>query len=193
MLPPNKARILARTLALAACAFVCADRLGADHLVRRAVLHDAAGNVAGRVVFESTASGVRVTASVSGLTPGFHGFHVHANNDPANGVGCVPPTFVSADGHFNATTGTHGGHSGDMPALLAKSNGLARLTFVTDRFKLDAIAGRAVIVHALADNFGNVPTGPNPDQYTPNSPAATTLTEATGNASTRVACGLIGD
>jgi Cu-Zn family superoxide dismutase len=105
----------------------------------------------------------------------------------------VAPTFASADGHYNTTPGTHGGHSGDMPVLLAKANGVATLSAVSDRFKLDELAGRAVIVHALSDNFGNVPTGANPDQYTPNSPAATALTQATGNASTRVACGVIGD
>jgi Cu-Zn family superoxide dismutase len=180
------------SLALVAAVFGV-SRAGADHLIRRAVLHDAAGNVVGRVVFETVTTGVRVTAIVSSLAPGFHGFHVHANNDPANGAGCVPPTFASADGHFNTSGGTHGAHAGDMPSLLAKANGVARLSFTTDRFTLDAIAGRAVIVHASADNFGNIPTGSNPDQYTPNSPAATALTEATGNAGARVACGVIGD
>jgi superoxide dismutase, Cu-Zn family len=180
------------SLALVA-AFFGVSRAGADHLIRRAVLHDAGGNVVGRVVFETVTTGVRVTATVSALAPGFHGFHIHANNDPANGVGCVAPTFASADGHFNTSGNTHGGHAGDMPSLLAKGNGVARLSFTTDRFTLDAVAGRAVIVHANADNYGNVPTGGNPDQYTPNSPAATALTEATGNAGARVACGVIGD
>ena len=38
----------------------------------------------------------------------FHGFHIHANNDPANGQGCVADPaaakstwFVSADGHLS--------------------------------------------------------------------------------------------
>ena len=53
------------------------------------------------------------------------------------------------------------------------------------------IRGKAVILHAKADNFGNVPTGTAANQYTPNGPEATDLTARTGNASDRVACGLV--
>ena len=52
---------------------------------------------------------VLVRAWVTGQSPGFHGFHIHANDDPANGKGCIadpaqaPSTwFVSADGHLKA-------------------------------------------------------------------------------------------
>src|SRR6266536_3136233 len=51
----------------------------------RAVLHDAAGNAMGNVTYSQRNGYVLVRASVHGLAPGFHGFHIHANNDPANG------------------------------------------------------------------------------------------------------------
>jgi Cu/Zn superoxide dismutase len=47
-------------------------------------------------------------------------------------------------------------------------------------------------MHAGADNFGNVPVGAEPDEYTANGQAATDFTNATGNAVARVACGVIG-
>jgi Cu-Zn family superoxide dismutase len=51
--------------------------------------------------------------------------------------------------------------------------------------------GRAVVLHAGPDNFGNVPVGAVSDQYAPNSTSATEKTVKTGNAGDRVACGLI--
>ncbi len=56
---------------------------------------------------------------------------------------------------------------------------------------LSDIVGRAVILHEGLDNHGNIPVGTAANQYTPNSPDATTLTHNTGNAVSRIACGLI--
>jgi superoxide dismutase, Cu-Zn family len=185
-------RVLVSLFALLAIAGVLAARAAADHRRElRTELKDAAGAVVGHVRFTSVSGGVLVTTEIAGLSPGFHGYHVHANNDPANGEGCVPPTFVSADGHFAVAGTSHGAHAGDMPVLLAMTSGTARSGFVSDRFGLADLRGRAVIVHAGSNNYGNIPVGPNPDQYTPNSPAATAATAATGNAGARVACGVI--
>jgi Cu-Zn family superoxide dismutase len=128
----------------------------------------------------------------------FHGFHVHANDNPANGNGCVADPaqaastwFVSADGHYTDPGVRHGDHRGDFPVLYVDASGRATASFVTDRFRPADVVGRAVIVHARADNYANVPTGTAPNQYTPNAPDAVTLTAATGNAGDRLACGLI--
>jgi superoxide dismutase, Cu-Zn family len=124
----------------------------------------------------------------------FHGFHVHANDNPANGRGCVADPsdpsstwFVSADGHLSASGQTHGEHSGDLPSPLVMADGTARLSFSTDRIKPEVLRGTAVILHDMPDNFGNVP----PTDYTANSPEAIERTAATGNAGDRVACGLL--
>ena len=74
----------------------------------RATLRDPSGRVVGTVKFHIGRHVMSVNAK---LRPNryveasqFHGFHIHANNDPANGDGCVadpegPNTwFVSADG-----------------------------------------------------------------------------------------------
>ena len=89
---------------------------------------------------------------------------------------------------------THGAHAGDLPSLLVLGDGTGKLRFVTDRVtlpNLEAGSGTAIIIHAGADNFGNVPVGAAANQYTPNSADATALTAATGNAGARIACGVI--
>jgi len=117
--------------------------------------------------------------------------HIHAGNNPAGGDGCVAPTFASAGGHLSAHGSMHGKHKGDLPVLLALADGTARYHFVTDRFRLADLSGAVVIVHALADNYNNVPRGSKPDQYTANSAAAVTLTDDTGNSGDRIGCGVI--
>src|SRR5262245_59779815 len=144
------------------------------------------------VTFSSGESGVTIDANIKGLVPAgaFHGMHIHANNT-AGGVACVAPTFASAGGHLSTAGNVHGKHTGDLPVLLALNDGTARYHFVTDRFKLADLSGAVVIVHALADNYNNVPRGPKPDQYTANSAAAVTLTDDTGNSGDRIGCGVI--
>jgi Cu-Zn family superoxide dismutase len=128
----------------------------------------------------------------------FHGFHVHANDDATNGEGCVADPagpaatwFTSADGHLKEGDQTHGSHVGDMPPLDVDADGRAHASFTTSRLDVDKLTGRVVVLHGGPDNLGNVPTGPGPDQYTPNSQAAVDKTKATGNAGDRVACGVI--
>ena len=170
----------------------------------KANLRLADGRFVGSAVFlgvNATVTKVRVNLDMPSdrPLPGFHGFHVHANNDPANGIGCVadnsqPPTthFLSADGHLAEPGQTHGEHAGDLPPLLLTQKGRAYSVSITDRLHVDDVLGKAVLLHADPDNLGNVPTGTEPTRYTPNDEAATLLTENTGNAGARVACGVIG-
>jgi Cu-Zn family superoxide dismutase len=82
-------------------------------------------------------------------------------------------------------------HQGDLPSPLVLADGTALIKFTTDRIEPADLRGRAVVLHARPDNFGNIPVGAATTDYTPNSGAATKLTAGTGNASVRVACGLI--
>jgi superoxide dismutase, Cu-Zn family len=159
------------------------------------------GTVAGTVTFrvEHDHTNVRLrlkrTPTVDTARDAFHGFHIHANDDPGNGDGCIAGSpagdFVAVDGHWKKDGQLHGLHTGDLPSVLIHADGTAELRFTTDRLDLNELEGRAVILHAGPDNFGNVPVGAAADQYTANSPAAGTATSGTGNAGKRIACGLI--
>jgi Cu/Zn superoxide dismutase len=48
------------------------------------------------------------------------------------------------------------------------------------------------MLHAGPDNFGRVPVGNTPTDYTPNSPEAIKATQTGGNSGDRIACGLVG-
>lgn len=144
-----------------------------------AVVHNTAGEQIGVVTFRQDGGKMLVHAQLSGLTEGFHGFHVHA-------VGECTGNFTGAGGHLNPTGLHHPGHPGDMPALLAHADGAAELSFVSDRLKMADLFdpdGSAVIVHADPDNYGHIPT-----RYAPE-PDATSL--GTGDAGARIACGVI--
>ena len=147
-----------------------------------AVLLDGSGAEVGTVTFATGGHGkVEVRVKVTGLAPGFHGFHVHAIGT------CTAPDFASAGGHFNPASVTHPGHAADMPVVLVNADGNGSARFRTDRYAIvdmfDA-DGSAVIVHANPDNYANIPT----DRYDPD-PDATTL--ATGDAGPRLACGVV--
>ncbi|GGS80809.1 hypothetical protein GCM10010156_44490 [Planobispora rosea] len=156
-----------------------------------ATIRDAKGNVVGRLNVAREGYGkARVTVTVKGLTPGFHGFHIHATGkcdpeavDPATGK--VTP-FFSAGGHFDLGKGSHGEHSGDLPPLLAGKDGTATASVVTDAFRVRQLSdkdGSAVIVHALPDNLAHIP-----ERY---STEIDEVTLKTGDAGGRVACGVI--
>lgn len=160
------------------------------------------GQFVGSAVFlgvNETVTRVRVQLNMpdDDPMPGFHGLHVHANDDPANGNGCQadssqPSTtwFVSADGHLAEAGQKHGAHAGDLPPLLLTENGRAYSVSITDRLQVEDVLGKAVLLHAEPDNLGNVPVGVGPTEYQPGSQAVA-VTEKTGNAGDRVACGVV--
>ena len=199
--------LLAAGLAAAAATVtVTATAIDADGgSSKRATLRLADGTSIGTVRFYDEHDGhVRVKVDLdvpedTTATRAFHGFHVHANDNPANGDGCVADPampaatwFVSADGHLAGDGVGHGNHAGDMPSLHLNTDGSAEATFSTERFAVRDLTGKVVILHAGPDNFGNVPVGTTPTQYQPNSQEALDRTAATGNAGDRVACGVIG-
>jgi len=188
-------------LAIAALSTACTSRPSLEEIegesqepivgVANAVMLDAAGNQVALVRFAQHSVGTRVQVTATGLSTGIHAFHVHANNDPANGDGCIGPTFVSADGHYNPAAAVHPNHAGDMPVVFfstgAPNFGFAN--FITSNFTPDEVKGKAVILHALADNCANIPTRYETGGVA--GPDATTL--ATGDAGGRLACGVITD
>jgi Cu-Zn family superoxide dismutase len=161
-----------------------------------AALSDKDGMPIGRVVLRFAGHRVVVSARFQGLTPGFHGFHIHTVGkcEPMakDATGAVVP-FSSAGGHLDVGMGAmKGPHAGDLPPLLADSRGRATATFTTDRFTLRDLMdadGSAIIVHAGPDNLGNIPPRYTATGSTTPGPDAMTL--ATGDSGPRVACGVI--
>jgi superoxide dismutase, Cu-Zn family len=158
-------------------------RGGGDRGERTALLRDGKGKRVGTVTFRQNGGRgpVSVTARVRGLPAGFHGFHIHAVGQ------CQAPSFMSAMGHLKRGAQNHPTHIGDLPVLLVNRSGSGRLSTLTDRFDLRDLRdrdGAAVIVHALPDNYANIPT-----RYTPQPPDQTTLD--TGDAGPRLACGAV--
>lgn len=199
------AMLAAAPLAAAVPVFAMSSTADSGRADARAPLVTADGQRIGHVAFldrrHDQHTVVRIQAKLPAGTKGrdaFHGLHVHANNDPANGAGCLADDakpastwFVSADGHLAEVGQSHPAHHGDLPSVYVSADGTARMQFITSRISPDQLDGRAVILHAGADNFGNVPLGTSPDQYARNSAAATEKTALTGNAGDRYACGVI--
>ncbi|WP_333619847.1 superoxide dismutase family protein [Dietzia sp.] len=143
----------------------------------------------GTVSFAPQGSEVEVTANITGLEPGFYGFHIHDTGkcDPhAMNDSGEHKAFNSAGGHLNPDKKDHPEHAGDMPPLLVGENGEAHASFTTDRFSVEQLTGgegTAVMIHAGADNFANIPEhyAPTPDEET----------LKTGDAGARAGCGVV--
>ena len=158
-----------------------------SHAAARLV--DGTGVSRGVVTFTQQAGSVLAHVEARGLTPGFHGLHVHAVGS------CVSPAFTSAGGHHNPGSASHGSHAGDMPVLRAGADGVASPTFAIDSCtaaSLFATDGRAVVVHAGPDNYANVPTRyVSSDPTGPAGGGPDTPTLSTGDAGARAACGVV--
>lgn len=181
-----------------ATALAISPSVGANGGTARATLRNAAGADIGSVKFITSRSATEVRVVLkpgSSVATAYHGFHIHAN---ADGAGCIADPalasstwFTAVGGHWKDGTQTHGQHLGDLASVFVNADGSSSMRFTIDRFAVWQLAGRAVVLHAGPDNFGNVPVGANPDQYTANSTDATTKTQNTGNAGDRIACGII--
>lgn len=129
--------------------------------------------ISGTVKFYQAMNGVLVVADISGLPTAtrdcdnrFFGFHMH------NGSACSgneEDAFANAGMHYNPGDCLHPYHAGDMPPLLGV-NGQALLAFLTDRFQINEVLGKTVIIHDGPDDFTSQPSG---------------------NAGNKIACGVI--
>ncbi|MGH2807043.1 MAG: superoxide dismutase family protein [Actinomycetota bacterium] len=162
-----------------------------------------AGQKLGTVIFSTTEDGkVMVQAIAKGLTPGFHGFHVHGAgicDGAATDAAGNPSPFLTAGGHYNPTAQIHGSHAGDMPPLYVAGDGTAQLRFVTDRFTVESLLdadGSAVIMHAGPDNLAHIPatTATGGERYHSHVDLVfgpDTATRGTGDAGSRFSCGVV--
>ncbi|WP_433660115.1 superoxide dismutase[Cu-Zn] [Nocardia sp. CA-128927] len=155
-------------------------------------LKDAAGGSVATANIVKDGNHLQITVEAHGLRPGFHGLHVHSiGKCEANSVaptGGPSGDFLSAGGHLQVGSANTHPASGDLTSLEVRSDGTAKLVTTTDALTLDDLKNKALMIHADADNFGNIP-----NRYLRADgvagPDDTTL--ATGDAGGRVACGVI--
>jgi len=139
-----------------------------------AVLTPSSGSaIQGTVTFVEQDGSVTISASLSGLTPGLHGFHIHEWGNINCGDG------MCTGSHFNPAGSQHGDadaaerHVGDLGNIEADAAGNATFKKTISALSLNGShspVGRAIVVHANQDD----------------------LSQPTGNAGGRVAYGVIG-
>ncbi len=122
--------------------------------------------VSGTAVFTEENGSVSLLVKLTGLTPDEHAIHIHESSD------CSSADGKSTGGHWNPTNEPHGKwgategyHKGDIGNFTADEQGNATITFETDQWCIGCedpskdILGKAIIVHANADDFTTQPTG----------------------------------
>ncbi|MBQ8849527.1 MAG: superoxide dismutase family protein [Clostridia bacterium] len=119
-------------------------------------------DINGTVRFYGTAYGTVVFAEIMGLPFGgegekspIFGFHIHSGSS-CGGDGGEP--FPNTGSHYDTEGRPHPYHSGDLPPLFG-ADGIAFSAFLTDRFTVDEIIGRTVIIHDSPDDFTTQPSG----------------------------------
>lgn len=143
-------------------------------------LKTADGKDAGTATFRETMRDkLRIKLDLKNLPEGDHAVHIHQN--PL----CEAPDFKTAGGHFNPDKKQHGTknpaghHNGDLPENIAVGmDGIANKSFTVDYLSLKADSpnsilangGTSIMVHQKADDM---------------------MTDPTGNAGNRIACGVI--
>jgi Cu-Zn family superoxide dismutase len=171
---------LATAAGLAACGGGQARAPGSDAVeapTATASLVDSSGTRVGVATFSDSGGTGQLAVSVTGLTPGPHGMHIHENGT------CAGPDFQSAGGHFNPDGKQHGRqnpagpHAGDLPNLVVEDDGSADTTLSVAASLLGegpaSMLGtqqRSLVIHA------------DPDDE---------KTDPSGNSGARVVCGVI--
>jgi len=132
-------------------------------------------DITGLVKLEDGKKGLKIVAELENVPPGDHGFHIHQ-------FGSCNNNGKSAGGHYNPKGKNHGhamkdgigkAHVGDLGNITIGEDGKGKLEATIKGVSIMkgklTIAGRAFILHAKPDDFG----------------------QPTGNAGGRIGCGSI--
>ena len=145
-----------------------------------ATLVGASGARVGRAILTQGSAGLLIRIEAEGLTPGWHGVHIHA-------TGACDAPFTSAGAHINhgepkaphGLLNPGGPDDGDLPNIFADDAGRVRAEVFTTRARIAADGpgqwlwdadGSALVIHA------------NPDDH---------VSQPIGGAGDRVACGVM--
>lgn len=129
------------------------------------------------VIAEGKGGGITFKVSVTGLSAGKHGFHVHeaGNCGPAMKDGKMTAGIAAGEHYDPDKSGKHEGpagkgHKGDLPALTATAKGVEQ-TVAAPRLKMADVLGRALVIHQGGDTYTDQPES--------------------GGGGARIACGVI--
>lgn len=67
--------------------------------------------------------------------------------------------FADAKGHYNPDRCPHPYHAGDLGNLMINKNGTAYMSMRNDRFTVEDVMGRVMILHQSFDDFTTQPSG----------------------------------
>lgn len=126
----------------------------------------------------SASGAVSVRGRLTGLSPGYHGFHVHQLGDTEHGCKSMKGHFNPAQLHHGAPGDTYR-HVGDLGNIKADEEGVAVIDMEDSQLSLTGInniLGRGVVIHAGQDDMGK---------------GGDSGSLATGNAGSRVGCAVI--
>lgn len=119
-------------------------------------------NICGTVSFKQGECTTVVTVDVKGLPKEsdicdrkIFGIHIHSGSYC---TGNKEDCFADVGLHYNPCGCEHPSHAGDLPPLFA-NNGSAYMTTITNRFTVDDIIGKTIIIHAMPDDLKTQPSG----------------------------------
>jgi Cu-Zn family superoxide dismutase len=143
--------------------------------IKEAVAVIDSSKIKGTIVFTEKEEHVSIRIDIKGLKKNAkHGFHIHESGDLRDGC-------KSCCAHYNPDktehAGLEGGHAGDLGNLKTDDDGVVDMTIRTDKFFIDEILGRSIIIHEDEDDLGK---GTFEDSKT------------TGHSGSRIACAVIG-
>ena len=110
--------------------------------------------------------GTYFSGSVTGLSPGKHGFHVHESDDIHGGCEGAGNHF-----HTDPENNVHGSpedkatekHAGDFGNIIADGEGTANINFGSRSVNLFSgkknIVGKSLVVYEQEDDFEHAPVG----------------------------------
>ncbi len=159
-------------MAAAPVAPATAASLPAPATAKVSLISSAGSSVKGDLSLTGEGGAVSIRGEITGLAPGKeHGFHVHERGE------CSLPDFKSAGEHFNPTKDPHGGpkstarHLGDIPNAKADESGRATIDVTVKGVTLvdkdggpHEILGKALVVHAMPDDYKTQPSGGSGDR-----------------------------
>ena len=147
--------------------------------------------IKGEVNFKETLRGLKIKISISGLSPGLHGFHIHETGD-------LTDNCSSLCSHFNPTNSVHGGrdskerHLGDLGNIKVDKKGCCEMIIYDKDLRITGkygILGRSVVIHSGEDDLGKGGIDSNGNII---DEKVREESLKTGNAGKRIACGVIG-